>query len=638
MTHLRSIAGVLTLSLALALIGCGQADQNASLTVKSVPQAEVFIDGVSHGQSGQVIALPAGAQKVELKVDGFKTFETTVTLAASETKTIEASLDSIDPSGPSVLAKLMASEGLEMAPWVAPETTRGRAGKQAVAVLLWPAKDVRKDGLINFAVEADEAYGGDASLEFRSGRKVLYREKFNPESVTTVRPIPAEVLEHVKVNSKIKWGLYFEDSRRPITSDFKVVRRTKAERQLEKVRKSRHMKRQPVITRKIAEAVILENNRLYSEALVANLSIIAAHPNSSQPLRGIVTTLRRLEAESSELFATVAPHVSGKGQRGLVARENGLGITAWSPIQKGALPTATIADATGGAKSDGRGVTPTTGSKTGSKTGSTETPSEGTTSEDGMKANPMADAQRAQKQLDGMTAERDTVQQDVTNAQQASVIAADTATAAEAKAKDAEAAATEARKAVEDAAAPTREQQEQMVRSGMAAEEAREAANTAREAAQAAEAKALALESDMDRLNQNIADMQRVLDATNGAGTPSTGVPSTGVPSTGVPSTGTSPKTGAEPTAKAPTDEELGKAFNAAKTASDNANTELTKAAAAFQAAQEEHSRAPSATTEANLENAQRAANAAKAEADRTRKALEAAQQAAGGIGSQLGK
>ncbi len=605
MRHLPKFAGVLALALAVALVGCGQTDHateaSAALTVSSAPQSEVFVDGVRIGQSGQTLALAPGEKTIEFRTDGFKTFTTKVTLVANETKTIDASLDSIDPSSPAVVAKLMAAEGVEMAPWVAPEATRGRSGKQAVAVLLWPSKDIRKNGLVNFAVEADETYGGDASLEFRSGRKVIYREKFNPESVTTVRPIPAEVLEQVKVNSKIKWGLYFEDSRHPITATFKVVRRTKVERQLERVRKSRHMQRQPVITRQIAEAVILENNRLYSEALVANLAIATEHAGSTQPLRGIVTTLRRLDAENSELFAAVAPNVSGKGQRGVTARRGGLGITAWSPLQRGSLPTPSASEGAG--PSDTRtepGVTPTTPS-----------------TDEGLKAGtPEQGTSRLQTQLDEMRAEQGVVQAEATAAQNEAHAAKAASERAETDAQQAQADAAAARAAYENAAQPTQAQQAAMMKAGRAAEETAEAARAAQEAAQAAEDKARGLEGQVDRLNQGISHLQSALDMANSV----------------------SPKTGAEPSLKAPSETELRGAADAAQTAADNAKAEWKKAQSAVEDAQREHATNPNATTQANLENAEAAADAAKAEAGRAQTALAKAQEALEGFSGQMEK
>lgn len=515
MMNLRLVAGVVSLSLALALVGCGQADQNAALTVASVPAAEVFVDGVSQGTSTKTLSLPPGEHKVEFRAEGFKAFETAVVLTGGETLPIEAVLEPLDPSSPTVVASLMESEGLELAPWVAPETTRGRRGKQAAAVLLWPSKDVREEGLINFAIEADETYAGDASLEFRSGRDVLYREKFNPATITSIRPIPAEVLEHVKVNSRITWGLYFEDRRRPIKATFKIVRRPNAERQLERVRTSRHMLRQPEITRKIAEAVVLENNRLYSEALAANLTIAIEHPSSTQPLRGIITTLRRLDAEGSELFATISPHVGGRGGRAAASRDVGLGISAWSPAQSGGIVPSALADAGGAAKPmgpGGAGLTPTGGrTAPGGATDpatAPDAPAQGTPED---LARREAEAMRTRVELEGLSAEAARVAERLLVAQRDAEHAQGEANAASEAAEQAEAEAMAAREAVENAKEPTPEQVQRMAEAGRQAEAAREAATAAADAAARAGAAVSELERAAEQAQSRVADLQRAL-------------------------------------------------------------------------------------------------------------------------------
>ncbi len=612
MRNLRGIAGVFALSLALALVGCGQADTNASFTVTSVPQAEMFVDGVSHGASGQTLALSAGEHKVEFKTEGFKTYATTVTINDGEAQNLEAVLEPLDPSSPIVVARLMESEGLELAPWVAPEATRGRRGKQAVAVLLWPSKDIREGGLVNFAIEADESYEGDASLEFRSGRKVLYREAFSPKSITSVRPLPAEVLEKIKVNSKITWGLYFEDSRRPIKTTFKVVRRPNAERQLQRLSTSRHMQRQPVITRAIARAVVLENNRLYSEALVANLQIANDHPQSSQPFRGIVTTLRRLEAEGSELFATVSPHVRGKGVSGISARGNGLGISAWAPVQSGALPTPADVTPSGTAKPmapGGAGLTPSGGTQ--DATPQPDSPDAAAAGPSGARRE--ADLARLDERVRSLQqAEKDIgMQLKDAEADAASqvTLAAEAATAAE----QAEAAATAAREAVENAAEPTQAQLDAMEETGRAAEDAREAATVARDAERAATERLHKLQGEMENLNTLLGDAQRLLDAARGL-----------------------PETPAgDPSAQGPSATELNGLLDDAQRDHDRATTEAAEAGKAVAAAEAAHHANPNDDTRAALEAAVSAHDQAQARVDEAakdllgaRKAIEAFEQA----------
>lgn len=612
------------LALALLVAGCGQAtDSDATLNITSVPQAEVFVDGVSQGTSGKAIVLAPGEHTIEVKRDRFLTHTETVTVAAGGTLEREVTLAAQDPSDPVVIAALAASEGVDVAPFVAPETHRGSRDKRSVAVLLWPSRDVRKTGLVNYAIEADETYEGDASLEFRHGRKVLFRQAFRPESVTTVRPIPAEVLEHVKTGRKITWGLYFEDSRRPVKTSFKVVQRPKAQRQLDRLATSRHMQRQPQITREIMAATVLENNRLYTEALVANLEIASNHPNSTQPYRGIVTTLRRLDAEHSELFAFVSPHVSGKGGRSGVntrptASTTGvdLGIGAWSPVQRGALPTA-VADATPGTAKGmgpgGAGVTP--------QGGASDTPA--TPSEPGVAAPESAADQAARvraARLESMQAaatelqsELDETGQRADEASATAFLAQKNAEEADAKAKAAEAEAAKAREVVENADSPTREQQEAMYRAGMAAEEAREAANAANQAAEEARSAAEALEQRRSELTQELDAMNQALKAAAGE----------------VPGAQTPERTRM-------TLDQAEQAVATAETALGEANARVETTQAAVQAAEQRFAADPSATNRSDLENATRAFEDAKKLVAEQMQALEAAKSRLEAIGDQV--
>jgi len=616
MRNLRAIAGVTLLSLALAVVGCGQADESGSVTITSVPQAEVFVDGVSHGASGQTLLLPAGKHDIEFRAEGFKPFETTAALTSGETKAMEAVLEPLDPSSPAVVASLLESEGLEVAPWVAPEVTRGRSGKQAVAVLLWPSKDVRLDGLVSFAIEADESYGGDASLEFRSDGKVLYREAFNPASITSVRPLPAEVIEHAKVNSQITWGLYFEDRRHPINTTFKVVNRPNAEKQLDRLRTSRHMQRQPQITREIAAAVVLENNRLYSEALVANLTIANEHPESTQPYRGIITTLRRLDAENSELFATISPHVSGKGARGTMVREGGLGIVAWSPTQAGAIPapTATAAAGTPARPSTpgGMGVTPS-GGTTDTPDGAEPTPSAGGTATptDG------AEVLRLRTELEQAGNHRTEARREFDRLQNEAARAAETAAEAEQAAREAEAAAQAARAEIDGTAEPTPEQLAARDEADRAAEAARAAADEAAPLAEASAERARAQALEVERLNARVRDAQHALDTV------------------GTPTAPAAPTQRPHPGASLPSPSELRAAFDAAQGRLDSASAAAETAAAALTQAESAHDANPTPETRDALQAAQESSAQADAALDQARRALDAARravdQAAGG-------
>ena len=136
----------------LLLAGCGQAD-NATVDVASVPPAEIWVDGAQHGMSPATLTLPTGDHKIELRRESFETVAKTVSLSSGATASIDETLVANDPSDPASIAALAESMGVSIAPFEAPEVTRGHS-KKAVAVILWPKKDVRKEGLTTFAIEA----------------------------------------------------------------------------------------------------------------------------------------------------------------------------------------------------------------------------------------------------------------------------------------------------------------------------------------------------------------------------------------------------------------------------------------------------------------------------------------------------
>ncbi len=613
------LMGAIVLVALLALVGCGQGSkEKATLEIASVPAAEIYVDGESRGTSPATLSLTAGEHRLELRTDKFASFETAVTLTAGESKPIDAALAPLDPSDPVVIAKLAQAHGVDVPAFEAPQVTRGRAGSRAAAILLWPSKDVRKAGLINYAIEADETYEGDGTLEFRHGRKVLYRESFTPETITTVRAMPAAVLERVKVGTKITWGIYYEDRRKPVKTTFRVVNRLKADRQLAKLESSRHMARQPEITKACMRATILENNRLYTEALVKNLEIAASYPESTQPYRGIVTTLRRLDGKRSELWAFVTPHVGGKGGHaggGISARSqaSSTGITAWLPKSDPTFesPAAGEQGATTEPMTPGNaGVAPPEQDLTSKDETTPAEPGETVPTE---RVDEAAVAEM-QKQITDMERQASDL---ATQAQNASTQAAESQQAAEAaeqSAQEAEAAASAAREAVEQAAEPTREQQEEMAKTGAAAEEAREAADKARQAAATAQEQADRAEHAAQEHAQNVAEMKRALDAARGI----------------------APDAERDTTPAAPDAETLGRNYEAAKQTAETAKTAWDDAKKQLEAAEAAHQANPTENTASALADAHRAVERAARDAYDTQEELEAARKAVEGIGDQV--
>jgi len=362
-------------ALGMGLASCGsQTNQDASqatVEVSSFPAADIWIDGTWKGSTPASISVPPGSHDVVLRQTGFGEYQEKVDVAAGAHHALEAVLVAQDLDDEQVLAQLGRPFEVEIQPFDAPERHRG-GRKAPPAVLLWPQGDIRAVGLSTFAIELSEEYEGDGYLVFRKGKNVLYKEIFDPDTLTTVATIPLDVLQKIDVNDTVTWGIVFDSRRKKaVESTFKVVDRQKADRQLSKMAHDRHLNRQPPVTRALLEAAALENYRLYSEALVKSLEIVQENPTSIAPYQRIVTTLRRLDAEDTRLWDVASQYVSGGGR----ARSSRSGIAAFAPQTAQPLPVPTgpaVADAGSTApKTAGPGDAVTPGLRPGGDTGTT---------------------------------------------------------------------------------------------------------------------------------------------------------------------------------------------------------------------------------------------------------------------------
>jgi hypothetical protein len=216
-------------------------------------------------------------------------------------------------TGDATLAELAAAHGIQIPEFELPAATRG-SRRQPDAILLWPKGDIRLDGLRSFSVEVSEEFDEKATLEFRRGRDVLYSQEFEPETLTTVSVIPLEVIEQIAVGDRITWGLRFESRRKPLTAQVKVIRHPKAENKIEKILDDPRVQAKGAVASRLLVAQVLQNYRLYSEALVGYLELAEDQPTLSEPYRGVVTTLRRLDDEDSRLWAIASQFVGGGGR------------------------------------------------------------------------------------------------------------------------------------------------------------------------------------------------------------------------------------------------------------------------------------------------------------------------------------
>ncbi|MDJ0974552.1 MAG: hypothetical protein QNJ98_08850 [Planctomycetota bacterium] len=213
------------------------------------------------------------------------------------------------------LQKVAAALDLEISDVGEIEVHRG-SGDDDVTIY-WPQENVTKEGLQTFRIDVGDEYEDDGTLEFRIGKKVLYSEPFAPEDTVTVAAIPQSVLDALKRGKTVKWGVFYEGRKKrdSVSRTFKLVDGKKASKRLKKMEGSKHFQRQIPLTRELLRTQVLEDHRLYSEALVQYLGILQVWPDSIQPFRGIVMCCRRMDLKETPLFTIASTFVRGKGSK-----------------------------------------------------------------------------------------------------------------------------------------------------------------------------------------------------------------------------------------------------------------------------------------------------------------------------------
>ena len=222
---------------------------------------------------------------------------------------VDATLDAVDVTDADTVRQIAAAFGVTVDPFRSPELHRGGAAVGGVS-LLYPRNDVRKEGLSSLRIDVTPSYDGQGWLEFHKGKNVLVRQRFEPDTLSTTMPMPASVVRALKTGETVTWGIYFEDGRKPVTTQFEVVSKPAAAKKLAELAADKRLARQPSILRLQLEAEALQNYRLYSEALTKLLEGRSADKDSSLPYNGIVSCLRRLDLEDTALYSESAARVT----------------------------------------------------------------------------------------------------------------------------------------------------------------------------------------------------------------------------------------------------------------------------------------------------------------------------------------
>ena len=497
----RRHTGVATAVIGLVLAGCSAresetANTTGTLNLGSLPAAEAWVDGKPAGTTPLAVSLPAGRHELVLKQVGFTERRESLVVEAGAVGAFEATLDPISADDLDAVRQIAASLGVTVDPYQAPEMHRGGSFDGGVS-LLFPRNDVRREGLVAFRVDVTAAYDGKGWLEFRKGKTSLYRSRFTPETLVTNGRIPAEVASVLRTGDTVTWGIWFDDGRKPVTAQFEVVNKPAATKKLTELASDKRLLRLPATVRAQLEADVLQNYRLYSEALARLLVNRSLEKDGTLSYQGIVSCLRRLDLEDTALFAEAAALSVGKG----------VGLRAGGEIASVAAPrlTATPGRVTPPVAPRATPLRPAPGAPTGSATPPPPTPpagdTDGTTppptmppaARDPLRPDPVAQAQHEASELaeraDLANAAATTAAQAATNAQNAATAANDAANAARLALQGSpdDPAARAAVEAAEQAAAQANQQANQ---AALDAQSAAAAAARAADQAQQAEARA----------------------------------------------------------------------------------------------------------------------------------------------------
>ena len=360
--------------LALTLSACGSDStptgdpaRTANITFKTDPSASVWIDGTNKGTTPIVIAVDAGSHDVVLKADGFEEVKDTIAVQAGKDLTVDAGL-MLAGTDVADYKRLLATLGIEHEAYgEAPKAHRG-ANDNAV-MLYWPQSTMRKAALATYRIEVTPDYENDGYIEFRDGKTVLHREKFEANDLITERALPAKVMESLKPGGDYSWGIYFESKRKkPVVATFDLVGKSKERefsKKIAKVQGRKTYQASPPLMRAMANIDLLRDNRFYSEALTQSLSVLNTWPQTEMPFKSIAFCLERLKLRETTLYELVGESLRGSGSAGRGGM--GLGLNSGAKGAGGSgqptLPPALVAprvrDSSGGMAPGGMGVTPT---------------------------------------------------------------------------------------------------------------------------------------------------------------------------------------------------------------------------------------------------------------------------------------
>jgi hypothetical protein len=191
------------------------------LTVASVPDGDVWIDGVAAGTTPLEARVASGAHEVRVRLGGFDEHVANVTVGAGARAAVAVRLVARDVEDRQVLQMLASRSKVWVQPFTAPAVLRGQDVALAVAPV-YPRGQVRLEDLGDVRVDfAGKPAAGE--VRFRRGDDVLAATSADAEGAGAwIRPIPEAVKTALASGDVVTWGFHPKEGEAVETS-FEVV-------------------------------------------------------------------------------------------------------------------------------------------------------------------------------------------------------------------------------------------------------------------------------------------------------------------------------------------------------------------------------------------------------------------------------
>ncbi|MHC4470683.1 MAG: PEGA domain-containing protein [Planctomycetota bacterium] len=323
-----ALTAVLALGSLAGLTGCGSTEDKKSdlemetapveVTLFSAPSARVTVDGAPVGTTPGFVCLTPGTHELTFSREGFRTESRRVVIQANATVKVEVDLVASSPHAESAIAELARVMELEREPLdQAPLAKRGAT--EAGVTLVWPLGKIRVAALTTYRIDAGPRYKGDGFLVFRQGAATLHRSAFKPKGLVTIGEIPRAVLARAGVGGTIEWGVTFDRGGSDVLATVEPVRIPAVAREMGRLAARGPFRAQAPLLQHVLLTDVLRTHGLFCEALQRYLAIAQSWPESGLPMKGLMTSARKLGLTRSPLYGAAAHRVSGSPGAGLPA-------------------------------------------------------------------------------------------------------------------------------------------------------------------------------------------------------------------------------------------------------------------------------------------------------------------------------